>query len=792
MTLTKPFFSKKLTVLGIVLVLQCSTTVPTAFAGRFQVVTISGLAEGATHASATDPSLYGRILDAESRIGLPGATVAIIRNGEIVFGSITNASGRYSFEHIEKGTYVVQTSFLGYESRSDTLQLPQQEPYDVLLQPTRTFLEEVLVETQRQDLNKFVAGLETVRPEDLTRVPMPDVSYDLAGYLLTLPGVVSTGDRGGQLFIRGGTPTQNLVLVDGMRIFQPFHIVGFYSAFPADIISYADVYAGGFGARYGGRISSVIDIKTVNGSKEKLTYSASIAPFLSGFNVSIPVRPGDTSLILSARESVIDRISPQLLGQELPFRFGDRYAKLHSYLNQTSSLTITALTTSDEGNLGTSSDPSDPTFRKSTWKNRAFGGKYTYIPPENAVMTELAVYYSSLESRYRPTRDELRTSDVSDLNMSIGFVYLLGPSQVNFGIFGNTNFFEYKLGSLGTEGNSGVTSVGSYFESQFNLGKKFRLEPGVRLEIFSRGLKNTIAPRGRITYLPNGSGSHHQFSLAGGVYHQQIVGLNNEQDVSDVFTVWSASPNNTPVPKAVHLIGGWKGRPRPWLELTFEAYRKNLSDISFPVFGNAVNKVAEFSKVDGYAQGIDTKVEVTSQDFFFSVSYSKSKVEYHRDAQRASGVFRPNFGQATLLDENTFNPPHDRRDQLKAMAQYRMGSNKVSVRWQFGSGLPFTQVNGYYADLKDSIDPRNTDFATSVGHTFVSRAELYDSRLPTYHRLDITIERSFALPGAELTAMAGVINVYDRNNIFEYNIFTGSRIDQLPIIPSVGIRVDVR
>ena len=189
---------------------------------------------------------------------------------------------------------------------------------------------------------------------------------------------------------------------------------------------------------------------------------------------------------------------------------------------------------------------------------------------------------------------------------------------------------------------------------------------------------------------------------------------------------------------------------------------------------------------------MDAKVEVTRQDFFFSLSVSTSKVEYHMEAQRAGGVFRPNFGQATLLEETTFNPPHDRREQVNAMAQYRLGSNKLSIRWQYGSGLPFTQVNGYYADLRDSIDPRNSDYVTSVGKPFVSRAELYDARLPTYHRLDITLERSFDLAGAELTAMVGVINVYDRNNIFEYNIFTGSRIDQLPIIPSIGIRVDVR
>ncbi len=96
-------------------------------------------------------------------------------------------------------------------------------------------------------------------------------------------------------------PLRTLVLLDGMRIFQPFHVVGFYSAFPADIIATTDVYAGGFNARYGGRISSVIDIKTRNGSKERVTGSASVAPFVSGLRVEVPILKNEASLIVSAR-----------------------------------------------------------------------------------------------------------------------------------------------------------------------------------------------------------------------------------------------------------------------------------------------------------------------------------------------------------------------------------------------------------------------------------------------------------------------------------------------------------
>lgn len=736
--------------------------------------------------------LEGRVLDAETRDPLPGATILLLRNGEQRGGEITDRAGKYRFEGLTAGTWILEASFVGYEAVRDTVEVPRAAALDFLLPPTRALMEELIVESQRGETDRFTAGLETIRPGDLTRVPTPGATYDLAGYLLTLPGVVSTGDRGGQLFVRGGTPTQNLVLLDGMRIFQPFHVVGFFSAFPADIVATADVYAGGFNARYGGRISSVIDIRTRNGNKQRVTGSASLSPFLSGAQLELPLKKGEASLMLSARESFIDRVAPDLLGQDLPFQFGDRFAKFHAFLNETSSFTFTALRTSDTGNLRTG-DPDDPSadIRRSTWKNEAYGGRYTYIPPEAAVMTELSVYYSSLESRYRQTATDVRSADVSELSLNIGFTYLLGDNQINFGIHGTTHFFKFESGIGRSEIDTGVSSGGAFFEGRYVLSESVQVEPGVRIEAFSRGLRRTLAPRLRLTLLPSGFGSRNRFSLAWGRYHQQIVGLNNEQDVSDVFTVWTASPRGTPVPSAVHYIAGWQMRPVRGLELTLEGYRKDLSDLSFPVFSDEVGTVAEFSQVNGRAQGVDVKAEMTRQRFYLSAAYGYSLVEYHRPVQRSRAVFIAGTGQSVLLPALDFNPPHDRRHQVGILARMALGQWSLSTQWQFGSGLPFTQVNGYYTGIR--IDgPSDRNYLEDPGQTFVSRAVPYGGRMPTYHRLDVTLERTFLMRHADLTLQAGVINAYDRANIFEYNVFSGNRVDQLPLIPSAGIRVDLR
>src|SRR5690606_24875027 len=149
----------------------------------------------------------------------------------------------------------------------------------------------------------------------------PDVEGDLATYLQTLPGVVTLGDRGGQLFVRGGTPSQNLVLIDGLLVYQPFHIIGFFSAFPQELVQSVDVYAGGFGPRYSGRVSSVIDVTMREGNKQRFEGAASVSPFLASARAEGPLRRGAVSFLASLRSSVIEPVAPTLIGQELPFQF---------------------------------------------------------------------------------------------------------------------------------------------------------------------------------------------------------------------------------------------------------------------------------------------------------------------------------------------------------------------------------------------------------------------------------------------------------------------------------------
>ncbi|MFB3133277.1 MAG: carboxypeptidase regulatory-like domain-containing protein, partial [Rhodothermales bacterium] len=189
---------------------------------------------GVAEAQAQWATVRGRVTDQADDQPLPGAALMLHNQDDGArLGTAADGNGYFVLPRIPPGTYVLEASFIGYLSRSDTLVLAFDESrtLDLRLHADETEMDEVVVESQRATgSERGTAGFETIRPSTMARVPMPSVSADLAGYLQTLPGVVTTGDRGGQLFVRGGTPTQNLVMIDGMPIFQPFHIVGFYSA----------------------------------------------------------------------------------------------------------------------------------------------------------------------------------------------------------------------------------------------------------------------------------------------------------------------------------------------------------------------------------------------------------------------------------------------------------------------------------------------------------------------------------------------------------------------------------
>ena len=634
-------------------------------------------------------------------------------------------------------------------------------------------LDEAIVESERASGGaRVTAGVQAINPADIERVPTPDVSGDLATYLTTTPGVVTTGDRGGQLFIRGGEPSQNLVLLDGMAIYQPFHVLGFYSAFPSDLLARADLYAGGYPARFGGQISSVLDVATRTGNKETAAAAVSVAPFVSAARIEGPLAKGSVSFLASGRVSVIEQGAARLVAQPLPFSFGDVFGKIHANVTQNAQLSVSGIHTYDRGTVG--EDVGGIVPEEVRWKNTAIGLRFLFLPGSFPLRAETLVSVSELTSEQGLSEDPSRASSIGRINFEVNLTNYLGPVDLNTGAFLRTSRLTSALDQIGNvETDDFFTEAGVYLEPEVRVGSGLRVQGGLRVHSFPNDGRTYLEPRFRsvLTVGP------HEFSVAGGLYHQEVVGVNDRRDVANVFTAWTRSPAGE-VASAWHAIAGFRTQPTSNLEFVAEGYYKSLDGLAvaewtaFPRFTTAVQPA------EGEVRGLDTRIEFRQSSVYAYLGYGLSFVEYDAKGE----VLQLWYGEETLR----FNPPHDRRHQVNALISGTVFGVDLSARWQFGSGLPFTRALGF----DQFINPSGPiPVFEEPGQPRVIYERPFNGRLPTYHRLDLSAERTFDLGPAELTAQLALINAYDRANLFYYDTFTLRRIDQLPIVPSFGLKL---
>ena len=730
----------------------------------------------APSATAQHATIRGSVIDAADGEPLQGVHVALDDRQGGLFGALTNRDGLFILTRIPPGRYVFRVSFVGFETYADTLDLAgdDQRLIDVALEEAAMEMGEIAVEAEREHgAARITAGMQTVRAREIEMIPAPDVSGDLVSYLSAMPGVVLMGDRGGQLFIRGGEPSHNLTLLDGMYVYQPFHILGFYSAFPSEIISQADVYAGGFGSKFSGRISSVIDVHARNGNKRSFAGSATLSPFTSSAHVEGPILQDRISFLGTGRISLLDQLAAQYVSDPLPYTFSDAFAKVHAHIADHHQIAISGLYTSDRGTM-----PSGGSLIQSpdeiAWTNSALGLRYVVTPRSVPLLAEVLVSQSRLESELGPRDAPTRSSHIASVNVALNMTNYAGKSQFNWGGFLREIDFDAQLGGLFqnvVDAPDRSTNAGGYFEPDVYLGYGLRVRPGISLQVYgTRGVH--LEPRLRIVW----DRGIHQWSGAAGLYRQEIVGLSDRRDATNVFTAWTEAPSGE-ASRAVHGLIGYRTAPLPWLDFSVEGFVKRLDDLfisewtAFPRFSTRLQRA------DGRAAGFDLRVEVRRPSFYGFVNYGFSSTRYETEP-------------AAATEPVSFRPPHDRTHQLNVVASAEQFGFDWSIRWQFGSGMPYTPIHGFdgFILMDGAIEVDKVPGFPRV----IYESTPYGEELPTYHRLDVTVERSFPLAGfADVTLQAGVLNAYDRANLFALDLFTAERTDQLPIVPIIGLRIDL-
>ena len=409
---------------------------------------------------AQTATLSGIVTDSTTGEPLELANIRLSEETTFLRGTTTNRDGLYLMPRIPPGRYTVVVSSIGYARSAHTLTLDSGEirTLNIALSPDEVFLDEVLIQAEGEsDAASVTAGQQTIQPEEIELIPSPSLSADLATYLATVPGFVATGDRGGQLFVRGGEPSQNLVLLDGMILHQPFHVLGFYSAFPSDIISQTDLYAGGFGSKYGGRISSVLDVRSRNGNSKRFVGAVALSPFLGSARIEGPLLPGRFSMLVSARESLAEQGAQRLIGEDLPFRFGDLFGKIHGRITERSRVSVTGIRTHDRGTLAEDLGGAPP--EEVRWENLAGGVRYLALPRILPVIVDAHLSFSRLNTELGPQGEPTRSSSVETTRLSLDATFLGERVDVETGFAAEFYTLASELGGLYQNVETQATSL---------------------------------------------------------------------------------------------------------------------------------------------------------------------------------------------------------------------------------------------------------------------------------------------------------------------------------------------
>ena len=659
---------------------------------------------------------------------------------------------------------------------------------------------EVSADRQEQQ-TKVNMSVETIRPADLKKIPSFGGQPDLVQALQVLPGFISTGDQGGQLYIRGGSPIQNKVLLDGMIIYNAFHSIGLFSVFDSDVIANADIYTGGFGAKFGGRISSIMDIKTRDGNKQKIQGMVGASPFGAKITLEGPLRKmnesgGGISYILSMKHSYLEQTSKVLYdyinedGQGLPFNYTDLYGKISFSGGNGSKLSVFGFDFSDQVSYQALSDL--------RWSNVGAGGNFTVVPSGSAILMNGHFAASQYEIRLKEDGLEDRFSSVNGFNFGLDFKYVLGEDDVQYGleIVGmETNFQTFNPLGVQVGQIENTTEFAGYVDYRIHRGRLI-LNPGMRMQYFSSLARFRPEPRLGVKFKVS---ERLRLKAAAGLYSQNVISSNSDRDVVNLFYGFLSGPENLQnnlitsegevqevvhsLQTAQHLISGFEFDLTERLNLNVEGYFKNFTQLTNPnrnkLFAdNAANAdVPEVLRKDfivetGKAYGVDVVLKYEERFTYIWLVYGYGNVD------RWDG-FR------------WYDPVFDRRHNVNLVVSQGLGREgdwEVSARWNLGSGLPFTQTQGFYQP-PNVIDGIATDYVVSNSNDLgIQFAGLNEGRLPAYHRLDMSIRREFEFEnGQTLEGSAGVTNLYSRDNVFYVNRVTGERVDQLPFLPSISV-----
>ncbi len=746
----------------------------------------------------------------EKKSGQPVLYTNVFLKGTTI-GAVTDVNGFFTISKVPVGNYVLMVTYVGFDTLKVNVVVRNGDIISkkmYLIQAAYELAGATISAERQTALLDPTTSVVKVTAKSISRIPTIGGQADFAQYLQVVPGVVFTGDQGGQLYIRGGTPVQNLVLLDGMVVYNPFHSIGLFSVFDVDLISNASVYTGGFGAEYGGRISSVMDISTRYGNPNRFAGKVNLSSFGAKFLLEGPIlkpkdeNSGSITYVFSAKKSYIDKTSKTIYkyvnnGNGLPFTFSDFYGKVSFNGNNGNRADIFGFNFNDQ--------VSYQTINNYEWNSYGGGMKFTVVPGSSPMLFSGRISYSDYIIELNDGSSTPRSSEVGGFNMGLDFTYYIGKNRLLYGVemkgFQTDFRFSNSLNRLIYQKES-TTEMAGYFSGRFMYGKKkFKsssqsinrliIVPGLRLHYYASLDNMSVEPRLSMKYNIT---PLFRIKAATGLYSQNIISSSSDRDVVNLFYGFLSGPDNLQktfdgkklthkLQKSTHLIAGFEYDLSNKITVNLEAYYKWFNQLT------NMNKNKIFSDTKEY----NDKPDALKKDFIIETGDAEGfdlslKYQDKRFYLWAVYSFAYNHRYDGFI---TYTPHFDRRHNVNLLATYTFGKQhlwEVNVRWNYGSGFPFTPTAGNYEIVNFYDDGIGTDYTTSNGDVGIVYGDINSKRLPDYHRMDVGIKKKIYFSEKSVFEISfSITNVYNRNNIFYIDRISNQRVDQLPFMPSLGM-----
>jgi len=713
-------------------------------------------------------TLSGTITDASTGEELIGATVYV---DELEIGTASNVYGFYSLT-IPSGIYTIRMSYIGYSSNIQTVDFNSNHVLNIELSSASTNLEEVVVTGEQADENVRSAEMGIVKMDvkDLEIIPVLFGEKDILKTIQLMPGVSGAGEGSTGFYVRGGNTDQNLILLDEAPVYNASHLLGFFSVFNSDALNDMKLYKSGIPARFGGRLSSVLDVHMNNGNSKKLSVTGGLGLISSRLTVEAPIVKDKGSFIVSGRRTYADIIYSIF---ERDFRgnslyFYDLNAKANYKIGDKDRIFLSGYFGRDR--FGVENFGFD-------WGNETATLRWNHIFNEK-LFSNTSVVYSNYDYQIKAENSGTKVevaSGIQDINLKQDFsLYANANNTIRFGI--NVIHHSFKPGDLTSTGVNSFNDIildkqyawenGIYLSNSQKIGARWNLNYGVRVSMFNvvgPGTFYTYSDEGFVTnaeefdkgesiinyfgFEPRASASFmlNEVSSVKASFHRmyQYVHLLSPSTSENPTDIWvPSSANVKPGSSEQYSIGYFRNFAKNKFETSVEVYYKDLhNQVDYKDGANVLlNQYveAELAYGKGRSYGLEVFLKKKTGRFTGWIGYTLGKTEK---------LFE------IINNGEWYSARQDRLHDISVVGSYKLSDRwTISANWIYYTGDAVTFPSGQYV-----ID----------GNTVPLYTERNGYRMPDYHRLDV----SATLMGKQTRRFHSswnfsLYNVYARQNAY--------------------------